>query len=1756
MELIQGIIQPPKAQSVEETIPTLCDRLENSTLISDRRSAVLGLKSFSREYRETVVASGLKSLINTLVKDQEDEDLVRAVLETLLILFIRGEGEEDLTRNWISQQSRLQNGKYPSPLVMKEENESVDQFSLWITDALTQTDEVIKLLFTFLDSSVFQIKLYSIQLLEALIATRPTKAREVILNIPTGVSNLVKLLDDINEPIRDETILLLMAVVNDNSHFQKLVAFENVFEKLFSIIDDEGGLRGSLVVNDCLSLVNNILKYNTSNQTLFFETGNLQHLINLLREPLSTEEEFFWNEQRIKNVNTVLDIIRLTVEDGNTVTKAHQDRLFEAEGLMVVLRLAFFIHTPNDTRLTALLTIADMIRSNSAIQHKFSQIDVPYWDPSMPSSPVSAETKLVPVTTLLLSWTLNLNSVHIFDIRVASLELLKSYFLEKENRVSLLADQIEKFNETSDSIESNTNASVLEPIFNYDPNLNLNPYKLFFSTDLLMFFISCDKSEGTTLSMLRDISFAGDIDDNDDEKMVAVQTVGELLITSFNSKDIRIPIAFLSFLIFWLYEDPVSVSQFLSNKSLINSLVSFAVQVEHQDTSLRCLVTMLLGVIYEFSSPDSPLTRKDLYGLLISRISEDNYSSRIKQLRESELFTSSPESYLAPSFDETGLPNIFFSTYFIDLVNKNIYRIQSSLKRPPDELPAVKITFELYDQLLSDFHKTKLELTATSAEYKEKADSLNKELDKVTEKLQRIEEEKNQAESELKRMTSEYADMKRDLEQTKENLHSVSTTSKNLEELKIKNSTDIAEKEKLLQQLKDKVERLEQELLDMTNLKLKAEDGINKMSRELFSLTKEKESLKTEVTNLNNQLQKHEKSSSTQIASLQKQITAKDQEILTYNKSLKDYREKNNAFEKKVNTLTKEKEELDAKLSSQTALIPKLTEKLKSLANNYKDLEAEKEECEKQYLEENATIQKSLNEANAKIEMILEEKTSLIKQLDELKQNHKIETLKIEESLARLSTENSEKTATIIHLQNSIKELQSQLDVSSSQNDQLEEKIKVLNAKCLDLEKSLNIAKKSSADSASTIEELNDSIIAINEELQAVTSERDSLSSINKTLLEEKNSYEDTIKEKDVHLEEVKKSLDGLEINIQQLKDDHDKKVLELQDTIDQKEFKLSELQDNINALEHQSKTTIDALNSEIEALNTKIKEFDSLQASRDELTSELENKSQKIKSLQEDFVKNLKKEQEKSEELVSKLAEKDTKVLDLESKVEDLTKSIALSQEKLEAKDIELKKHEINVKEKIASLESLNHALNSAKKENQDLLSSLEQEKAKAKKEQEKLIENLSSAKSELKEKIEELEEERKLLTEGSSELNQQFSAKISKLEGTLEKTKTNYEKKMQGLEDTIDSLREQSKKVDKELEEEVNKLRTETDKRQKLEKLIAQKDKEIQDYKEKLDLSDSNLVSLTEKLKSTNERLDEAIKNSSELEALSEKEKEKTLEGQNKIRALEAEIESTKGLQSEIDDVKKELASVIKEKTFLSNEVKALEEKLSELESKTEADTSQITSLENELKQATANVDVSNNKIKESETLLEKTRRNLEILQDQYNEVRDNFELKSTELNAVMKENHELKLEFEAHKTSNDSLLNSLKKENQELLENISKLKDELLQKEKSTVDLEQSSVKEREKLSKELSESTSKLTVLSEEKDSLNKEITILKKELSEWKKRAEDRSEIDELMILVSELDEQKSKYKQKLCDLGVEISSDEEEEGSDDGTDED
>ena len=81
------IASTPAKQSVTETISTLASRLSSSTLLEDRRAAILGLRSFAKDYPASVASDALRGLITSLSKDGEDVDTVKVVLETLLMLF-------------------------------------------------------------------------------------------------------------------------------------------------------------------------------------------------------------------------------------------------------------------------------------------------------------------------------------------------------------------------------------------------------------------------------------------------------------------------------------------------------------------------------------------------------------------------------------------------------------------------------------------------------------------------------------------------------------------------------------------------------------------------------------------------------------------------------------------------------------------------------------------------------------------------------------------------------------------------------------------------------------------------------------------------------------------------------------------------------------------------------------------------------------------------------------------------------------------------------------------------------------------------------------------------------------------------------------------------------------------------------------------------------------------------------------------------------------------------------------------------------------------------------------------------------------------------------------------------------------------------------------------------------------------------------------------------------------------------------------
>ena len=313
------IASAPAKQSVGETITTLSGRLASSTLLEDRRAAVLGLRSFAKEYPASVASDALRGLIGSLSKDGEDVDTVKVVLETLLMLF---------------------NPNESSP-------EASEEIVLWLADEFTQRQDNITLLLDFLDTNDFYSRLYSLQLLSAILASRTERTEECILTAPLGISRLVAVLDDRRDAVRNEGLSLLTYLTPNSFELQKLVAYENAFDRIFNIIKLEGSLsHGDRIVEDCLILLANLLRFNVSNQSYFRETGCVPKLARLLNDAVgeqgTKEEVAEWAKvQKNRNIYALLAVIRLFLITGGAKTEANQASFWQHGILVQVLQLAF-----------------------------------------------------------------------------------------------------------------------------------------------------------------------------------------------------------------------------------------------------------------------------------------------------------------------------------------------------------------------------------------------------------------------------------------------------------------------------------------------------------------------------------------------------------------------------------------------------------------------------------------------------------------------------------------------------------------------------------------------------------------------------------------------------------------------------------------------------------------------------------------------------------------------------------------------------------------------------------------------------------------------------------------------------------------------------------------------------------------------------------------------------------------------------------------------------------------------------------------------------------------------------------------------------------------------------------------------------------------------------------------------------------------------------------------------------------------------
>ncbi|XP_011080921.1 golgin candidate 6 [Sesamum indicum] len=270
-------------------VERLLDRISNGVLAEDRRSAMVELQSVVAESNAAQLAFGAMGfpvLLSVLKEERDDVEMVRGALETLV--------------------SAL------SPIEHAKASKNEVQPALMNSDLLSREVENISLLLSLLAEEDFYVRYYTLQLLTALLTNSPNRLQEAILTIPRGITRLMDMLMD-REVIRNEALLLLTYLTREAEEIQKIVVFEGAFEKIFSIIKEEGGSEGGVVVQDCLELLNNLLRNNASNQVLLRETMGFDPLISILKLRGST---YKFTQQKTINLLSVLDTINLLLHGG------------------------------------------------------------------------------------------------------------------------------------------------------------------------------------------------------------------------------------------------------------------------------------------------------------------------------------------------------------------------------------------------------------------------------------------------------------------------------------------------------------------------------------------------------------------------------------------------------------------------------------------------------------------------------------------------------------------------------------------------------------------------------------------------------------------------------------------------------------------------------------------------------------------------------------------------------------------------------------------------------------------------------------------------------------------------------------------------------------------------------------------------------------------------------------------------------------------------------------------------------------------------------------------------------------------------------------------------------------------------------------------------------------------------------------------------------------------------------------------------
>ena len=160
-------------------------------------------------------------MVTILDKDRSDEEALGYALDTLANICSPEEFEEEVIESRPARSS-----------TEKQFGSIGEQF----TEIFLKKSINVQLVLNTLEEYDFKVRRPAIKLLTNLLVSKPRLMQEIILKSQMGVSRLMDVLVDAREVLRNDALLLLIQVTKGHANLQKIVAFENAFDKLCDII--------------------------------------------------------------------------------------------------------------------------------------------------------------------------------------------------------------------------------------------------------------------------------------------------------------------------------------------------------------------------------------------------------------------------------------------------------------------------------------------------------------------------------------------------------------------------------------------------------------------------------------------------------------------------------------------------------------------------------------------------------------------------------------------------------------------------------------------------------------------------------------------------------------------------------------------------------------------------------------------------------------------------------------------------------------------------------------------------------------------------------------------------------------------------------------------------------------------------------------------------------------------------------------------------------------------------------------------------------------------------------------------------------------------------------------------------------------------------------------------------------------------------------------------------------------------------------